>query len=348
MQYISPGDRVVVLGGSGFIGSHLIPALLSSGMSVVNFDIFEPTDPLPTEVEYVRGDIRNENALATAFAGADAVVNLAAAHHDFGIPESTFESVNIGGARAVTAAMTEAGIKNLCFYSSVAVYGDSEQAPTETSPTTPTNIYGRTKLEAEGVYRAWADSDPGRRALIVRPAVVFGPRNAANMYRLIDQIARRRFLSVGNGANEKSMVYVENIVQAIMFLWQSEPKVQPEIVNCVDEPNLTSAEIIRHVYTALGRRAPRFHLPLAPAIWLAKPLDLVAKLTKRDLPITSNRIAKLGASETAFSAHRLRSLGFTPEVPLRVGITRMVNWYQDLDRDPSSYTHIPPEEPVTP
>src|SRR5699024_12315055 len=100
MQYISPRDRVVVLGGSGFIGSHLIPALLSSGMSVVNFDIFEPTEPLPTEVEYVRGDIRNENALATAFAGADAVVNLAAAHHDFGIPESTFESVNIEIGRA--------------------------------------------------------------------------------------------------------------------------------------------------------------------------------------------------------------------------------------------------------
>src|SRR5699024_5534463 len=125
MQHISPGDRVVVLGGSGFIGSHLIPELLSSGMSVVNVDIYEPTDPLPAEVEYVRGDIRNESALATAFAGADAVVNLAAAHHDFGIPESTFESVNIGGARAVTEAMTEAGINNLCFYSSVAVYGSA-------------------------------------------------------------------------------------------------------------------------------------------------------------------------------------------------------------------------------
>src|SRR5699024_12137473 len=97
---LSSGERVFVLCGSGCIGSHLSPALLSSGMSCINFDIFEPTDPLPTEVEYVRGEIRNENALATAFAGADAVVNLAAAHHDFGIPESTFESVNIEIGRA--------------------------------------------------------------------------------------------------------------------------------------------------------------------------------------------------------------------------------------------------------
>src|SRR5699024_3535485 len=133
MQYISPGDRIVVLGGSGFIGSHLIPALLSSGMSVINFDIYEPSDPLPNEVEYVRGDIRDKSALTAAFTGADAVVNLAAAHHDFGIPDTTFESVNVGGAQAVTEAMTETGIQNLCFYSSVAVYGDSEQAPTETS-----------------------------------------------------------------------------------------------------------------------------------------------------------------------------------------------------------------------
>src|SRR5699024_2532924 len=156
-------------------------------------------------------------------------------------------------------------------------------------------------------------------------------RNAANMYRLIDQIARRRFLSVGAGKNEKSMVYVENIVAAIIHLWTAEPQVEPEIINCVDEPGMTSAQIIEQVYLSLGRRPSRFHLPLKPAILTAKPLDLHAKITGKNLPITSHRIEKLGAAETVFSGRLLRTLGFTAAVPLRTGIQRMTRWYLQAD-----------------
>lgn len=346
MPHISPGDRIVVLGGSGFIGSHLIPALIEIGMRVVNYDLYDPIHPLPDSVTDFRGDIRDAAKLTESFAGADAVVNLAAAHHDFGITEATFESVNVAGARAITEALTSTGINNLCFYSSVAVYGEQSGTPTETTPPAPSNIYGRTKLQAEGVYRTWAAAESDRRVLIVRPAVVFGPRNVANMYRLIDQIARRRFISVGSGKNEKSMVYVENIVAAIVQLWTAEPQVEPEIINCVDEPSLTSAEIIDCVYQSLGRRTPRFHLPLKPAIWAAKPLDLVAKVTKKNLPITSNRIEKLGAAETVFSGGLLTRLGINSPVPLRTGIERMTQWYLNADHDPDAYTHLPPEEPV--
>lgn len=346
MPHISPGDRIVVLGGSGFIGSHLIPALVAAGMDVVSYDLYDAPRQLPAGVTEVRGDIRDRATLTDALRGADALVNLAAAHHDFGISPATFTSVNVDGARVITDAATEAGVRNLCFYSSVAVYGESTAAPTETTPPAPSNIYGRTKLEAEGIYRQWAGQEPGRRALIVRPAVVFGPRNAANMYRLIDQIARHRFIPVGRGRNEKSMIYVENIVQAIMFLWGAPPRTEPEIFNCVDEPNLTSGEIIAAVRSDLGRRRSRFFLPLTPAIWAAKPLDAVAKSTGKNLPITSDRIAKLGAAETSFSAALLRSVGFTPEVPLREGISRMVRWYLTTDRDPAAYIHLPPEEPV--
>lgn len=346
MPHISPGERITVLGGSGFIGSHLIAALVAAGFDVVNYDLYPPVHPLPDGVTDLRGDIRDQRTLTTAITGSDAVVNLAAAHHDFGITDETFTSVNVDGAAIITAALTEAGIKNFCFYSSVAVYGESSTRPTEQTPPSPANIYGRTKLEAEAIYRRWQQEEPGRRALILRPAVVFGPRNAANMYRLIDQIARRRFLRVGKGHNEKSMIYVENIVQAILYLWRAEPQVEPEIVNCVDQPGMTSAQIIERVYRSLGRKPPRFHLPLRPAVLAAKPLDLVAKATKRNIPITSNRIAKLGAAETAFSGSLLHDMGFSAEVPLSVGIERMVRWYLENDHDPDYFTHIPPEKPV--
>lgn len=70
------GDRVVVLGGSGFIGSHVIPALVELGAHVVSYDLYPPEHPLPDAVEDVRGDIRDRDALEAALAGADAVLNL--------------------------------------------------------------------------------------------------------------------------------------------------------------------------------------------------------------------------------------------------------------------------------
>src|SRR5690625_7897155 len=101
--------------------------------------------------------------------GCTAVLNLAAAHHDFGIGTATFESVNVGGARTVCAAMEHHGITNLCFYSSVAVYGEHTSPPDEHTVPDPVNDYGRTKLAAEGVYRAW-EAEIGRASCRERRA----------------------------------------------------------------------------------------------------------------------------------------------------------------------------------
>lgn len=339
------GDRVAVLGGSGFIGSHLIPALVDAGVEVVSYDLFAPEHPFPEGVQDVRGDIRDVETLTRTLGGCDAVLNLAAAHHDFGLTAATFESVNVGGAHAVTEAMEAAGISNLCFYSSVAVYGDAAPRPDEATVPSPVNDYGRTKLAAEGVYRSWRERGEQRRLLVIRPAVVFGPRNYANMYRMIHQVARRRFLPVGQGSNRKSMIFVTNIVAAILHLWMRPALREDEVYNCVDQPDLTSSEILTEVYLGLGRRAPRWRVPLRPALLLARPFDLIAHATGRNLPITSERIRKLADSETSFAADRVRETGYTQPVSLRQGIATMVRWYLAEGRHQSPVEHLAPEQP---
>jgi nucleoside-diphosphate-sugar epimerase len=182
---------------------------------------------------------------------------------------------------------------------------------------------------------------------VVRPAVVFGPRNFANVYRMIDQIARRRFLPVGRGRNRKSMVFVTNIVQAILYLWmRPAPAEGTEIYNYVDKPDLTSREIVSAVYRGLGRREPAVRLPLTPALWAAKPFDLLVRLTGRNLPITSERIEKLADLETSFLAQRVRDAGFTQPVSLPEGLATMVRWYLAEGRDAEPVVHLPPEQPV--
>ena len=99
--------NVLVTGGSGFIGRYFHQALIAAGHKVTILDLAKPTwDAGPSRV--VVGDVRDPAAVRQALTGCDAILNLAAAHHDFGIARETFFSVNEGGARVLCAAAEEA------------------------------------------------------------------------------------------------------------------------------------------------------------------------------------------------------------------------------------------------
>lgn len=341
-------SRVLVVGGSGFIGSHLARVFEDSEIAFRIADLRSPkfTAASGAPHDFVRVDVRDEEALVDALDGCDAVLNLAAAHHDFGVSDRTFTSVNVGGARALTSAMERAGVKNLCFYSSVAVYGEHADAPTPTEKTEPrpTNPYGRSKWAAEGVYREWERRGEGRRLLVLRPAVVFGPRNYANVYRMIAAIDSHRFFPVGPGTNVKSMVSVHNLLAALVQLWSAEREfgVGEEIYNYVDTPDLTSSQVLDIVYRALGRRRPSFTIPVRPALALTAPFDAVAAATGVDLPITSERVRKLAYAHTQFDASRVHARVNVPTT-LESALVEMAHWYRSVKSAPVPAPAIAPE-----
>ena len=250
-----------------------------------------------------------------------------------------------GRRRAVCEAADACGVKSVCFYSSVAVFGDLPDPPTEETTPHPVSDYGQSKLAGEKVFAEWAAGDPRRSCLVIRPTVTFGPRNYANMYSLIRQIHTGRFVPIGRGDNVKSLAYVENIVDATLYLWSpgGRPRFGPaarkgadaaahdagggfEIFNYIDKPDLTSRQIVDQCYQSLGKRAPRFNLPLPIAVVLGLPFDLAIKVTGKNLPVSTARMRKL-CKRTQFEAHKVREAGFVPRVSLREGIDRMVKWY---------------------
>jgi nucleoside-diphosphate-sugar epimerase len=318
---------LLMTGGSGFIGRHLSAALASSGFSLVNLDLVAP----PRGAAYERtviGDVRDEARVREAMAGCDGVFHLAAAHHDFGIARPTFFDVNETGTETLCRVMGEHGVRRICFYSTVAVYGDGDDERDEASATLGTTPYGQSKLAGERVLERWSAAAPGRSALVIRPSVVFGPFHFANMYTLVRQIHRGRFLPVGDGRNQKSLAYVANLVDATLFLWSRLALAPPfEVFNYADKPDLTSGEIAAHVYRALSKSPPSFSLPLPFALAAALPLDLVARVTGRNLPVSAARIRKLAVQRTRYAADKVRALGFVPRRTLEDGLREMVGWY---------------------
>jgi nucleoside-diphosphate-sugar epimerase len=335
--------RFCITGGSGFIGSHFCERLSADGHEIVILDLIEPPAGLPRD-RFVRGDIRDPDACREAMQGADRLLHLAAAHHDFGIPDATFFDVNERGARVLCDVADELSIRNACFYSTVAVYGSAPLPHDENTTPEPLTPYGQSKLAAEMVFRTWTEKGEGRRCPVIRPTVTFGPRNFANMYSLIRQVYGGMFVFMGKCANIKSLSYVDNLLDATFFLLEKDDLPAFDMYNCVEKPDFTSRQIAETIFEALGRAPTRRRIPLWLGLFLALPFDIVIKLTGRNLAISGERLKKLFQTPTKFEADKIRAAGFEPRVSLREGIERMVTWYVEQGRHESSEWHLPPDE----
>lgn len=315
--------KVLVSGNTGFIGTFLTQALLENRSETVGIDI-QPYNPKDSFCDSILGDVRNSEDVMKAARDADVIIHLAAEHRDFGVSREAFFSVNVKGTRTLVECATRLGIKKFIFYSSVAVYGNTGTFTTEDTVPRPVSDYGESKLEAEKVLYAWAHDDPSRQVVILRPTVVFGPRNYANMYNLMESIYKNRFIFVGRGRNIKSVAYVENVVEATLFLLE---KMEPGVLICnySDYPQLTTAQIVEIFSRHLSRRVPKFKVPLMPALVAASAFDLLSTLTGYNFPITAYRIKKFNA-DTYHAADKIRTLGFKPSVDLDEGFRRMAEW----------------------
>lgn len=334
--------KICITGGSGFIGSWFCQEYARRGVEVVIIDLVEPAADLP-HARYVQGDIRDIEAVRDALSGCDAVLHLAAAHHDFGITEPTFFAVNKEGASVLCQGMDEVGIRRICFFSTVAVYGTASPPLTEETHPEPVSHYGRSKLAGEKVLEAWTLSGDDRRCLVIRPTVTFGPHNFANMYSLIRQIDRKQFFQAGDATNIKSLSYIENIMAASLWLWERIGDDDAfAIYNWVEKPDMDSAQISRTVADALGKSYLR--IPLFIALAMAKPFDIMIAITGKNFPVSSARVRKLFVDQTKFESDKAREAGFTPEITLAEGLQRMVKWYLDGGREESSEWNQPPAE----
>ncbi len=252
--------KILVTGATGFVGGAVVRRLAA----VPGIDVFaggrsaEGPD-LPPGAVPVAFDICEPESFGPARRSGpfDAVVHSAGLAHQFrGGTAEDFEAVNVRGTENVCRLAVEAGAKRFIHISSVAVYGAYGKTPVdEEFECRPRGPYAESKLASE---RAVADVF-GSGSLILRLATVVGPGDAGNTARLITNIARRRFYPVGDGSNLKTFVSVSDAAETVCRL--VDPGVfRPGVFN-VAAPAVSVREVVGTIYSALGRRFPRFFIP---------------------------------------------------------------------------------------
>ena len=316
--------KILVVGNAGFIGSFLTRRLAENGYEVVGMDI-NPNGHKENLSNFILGNIQEPEEIIKAAQGVDVIINLAAKHHDFGVSRDEFFGVNVQGTQNILDCASQLGIKKVVFYSTVAVYGNIKSYTTENTATNPVSNYGKSKLAAEKLVCAWTTQDRSREAIIIRPTVVFGPTNYANMYNLIDKIYKKKFIFVGKGNNIKSVAYVENLVQATIFLIE---RMHPgiEIYNYSDYPQMTIEQTVVNITRNIPHNIPKVKIPLRPTLALASVIDLLEKITGYNFPITANRIKKFN-TQTHHNSDKIRNIGFEPPIALSEGVRKTVKWY---------------------
>ena len=313
-------QTINVIGGSGFIGTRLVRRLMSKEQLAVRIIDKAPSNAYPDVVTL--GDVSSVAQLRTSITNGSIVVNLAAEHRDDVRPLSLYDEVNVGGAKNICTVAREKSVQTVIFTSTVAVYGFAPIGTDESGKIAPFNDYGRTKYEAEQVFKAWQAEAPTERTLvIIRPTVVFGEQNRGNVYNLLRQIASGKFVMVGSGENRKSMAYVENVAAFIEYAMSFKAGVY--IYNFIDKPDFTMNSLVANVNRILGRPEKiAFRLPFAVGYAIGKAFDLVAALTGRRFAISSIRVKKFCANSVYNTG--INQTGFVPPVPLGQALAQTI------------------------
>jgi UDP-glucose 4-epimerase len=264
--------RVVVTGGAGFIGSHLVKKLLDSGVSVTVLDNLSTgrvsnIETVREHVEMVDADVRSLDSLTRPLHGADVVFHLAALPS---VPRSlrdpvTTHEVNATGTVNVLVKSREASVSRVIVASSSSIYGNPETLPVmEDLPMSPQSPYAASKASAE-IYASAFWKVYGLETVRLRFFNVFGPRQDPNsLYSAViplfmQAVMERRPCRVyGDGSQSRDFTYVDNVVHACMLAAQSEG-CAGEAINCAAGERRSLLDLVAAIERVTGSPLPRQH-----------------------------------------------------------------------------------------
>lgn len=314
------GKKLLVIGGAGFIGSHLVDQLTREDVEEIRIydnmtrgseeNLAEALKDPRVRIFDLGGELLYKDILDAAMQGVDGVFHLAALWllHCYDYPRSAFE-VNIGGTFNVLESMLNNGVKKLVYSSSASVYGDAVEEPmTEEHPFNNTNFYGATKIAGEqmcrALYNRYRDTDRHFDYAGLRYMNVYGPRQdyqgtyIAVIMKMLDRLDKGLPpIIYGDGSQAYDFVYVGDCAKANIDAMKSE---------ATDE------------FYNVGRGVKTSIKELAETILEITGSEQQVEYKEGGMTFVKNRV---GSTEKAE-----KEIGFTAEVELREGLKRLIEW----------------------
>jgi nucleoside-diphosphate-sugar epimerase len=307
--------KVLVTGASGLVGAALVPALTARGHTVRA----AARRPLALSASVVAPDQSLSLRRSGTLDGCEAVVHLAARVHVMddaaADPLAEHRRVNTAGTLHLAEQAVRAGVRRFVFASTAKVLGEASPRGrpfTDADAPAPADPYAISKAEAEHALQRLAAAR-AMRVACVRPPLVYGPGVGANFLRLMTAIARGRPLPIGAIGNRRSLVYVGNLVAAIIALVEHDRASGPFLVS--DGEDLSTPELARRIAAALGTGARL--LPVAPSV-----LRAAAALTGK-----RGEIERL-LGDFALAPTRLGTLGWHAPFDVAHGLADTAAWFR--------------------
>jgi dihydroflavonol-4-reductase len=323
--------RAVITGASGFIGRYVLQECLHKEWDV---RALQHRRRVPgggvshKEIDVFVGDIAVPGSLKGLFEGVDILFHCAAALGASMVSESDFFRINAEGTKNVLQAAKETGILKTVHFSSAGVLGSVRRGDVahEDYPLDPQNSYDRSKLEGENIARHFAEE--GMDVVILRPGWVYGPEDRRT-FKLIEAIAKKRFILVTKGETLQTPVYIDDLVRGVFL--SAEKGQRGHIYHLAGNEVLSVKDIATQIASAAGTKIPPISLPLWPVKLAASALENAFALLKKEAPLTRGKLSFFIHPKPLAIQKAEEELRYTPEVSFSEGIAQTVEWCKAHD-----------------
>jgi len=314
--------RILVTGATGFVGRHLCQALVEAG-HIVSAAVRRSPDPaLPAEINVVNvGEIGPDTDWRHMTDGMDAVVHLAARTHvmeeTHADPEAEYQRINVEATRRLALGAARSGVGRFVFLSSIKVNGEQTAAHPFSAGDTPApeDAYGRTKRDAEAELVRATEGTQTETA-ILRAPLVYGPGVKGNFQKLLEAVDQGKWLPLGSIDNRRSMVYVGNLVSALMAALTSELAAGGTFL-VSDGEDVSVTNLLQGIGAALDRPVKLVPVPVTV-------LKVIGILSGK-----SAAIKRLAGSLQVDQSDLHDQLGWSPPFSMKEGLEQTAQWFKD-------------------
>jgi len=318
----------LVTGASGFLGSHLIEALLGRGEMVRA--LVRPSSKIDqlksfgVELEY--GDLNDAKSLETAIQGIERIYHCAALVADWGSRES-FYIANVTGVRNMLEAALNAGVSKFIHVSTTDVYGYPDYPADESAPYRPRGwYYCDTKIKGEQLVWSYYHQR-GLPITVIRPASIYGPRSITLVLEFVEQFKKGNMAFIGEGHKSAGLAYVTNVVDLLLRAADNGNSVG-QAYNASDGSDITWRQYIDRLAEIMGTASPRLVVPYRLAYLTGWAMEKIyGTLQKQTRPMLTRMTVELLGTNQGFPINKARrQLGYEPKVGFEEGMHQVEIW----------------------